>query len=65
VVSRRVEARADAFALELTRNPQAHIELEHRLSVKNVGDPDPPELLHALFGTHPTTIERIGIGEAY
>jgi STE24 endopeptidase len=65
VLSRRVEARADAFALELTRDPAAHIGLERRLSVKNVGDPDPPALLHALFGTHPTTIDRIGIGVAY
>jgi STE24 endopeptidase len=64
-LSRQVEARADAFSIELTDDPQAHIDLEHRLSVKNVGDPDPPELLHLLFGTHPTTIDRIGIGEAY
>jgi STE24 endopeptidase len=65
VLSRQVEARADAFALELTDDPAAHIALEQRLSVTNLGDPDPPALLHALFGTHPTTIDRIGIGEAY
>jgi STE24 endopeptidase len=65
VLSRQVEARADAFALELTDDAEAHIALEQRLSVTNVGDPDPPEVLHALFGTHPTTIDRIGIGEAY
>jgi hypothetical protein len=22
-------------------------------------------VLHALFGTHPTTVQRIGIGEAF
>ena len=64
-LSRQVEARADAFAIELTDDPGAHIALERRLSVNNLGDPDPPALLHALFGTHPTTIDRIGIGEAY
>jgi STE24 endopeptidase len=64
-LSRRVEARADAFSIELTKDPQAHISLEHRLSVKNLGDPDPPKLLHLLFGTHPTTIERIGFGVTY
>ena len=64
-LSRQVEARADAFSLELTEDPDAHIGLERRLSVNNVGDPDPPELLHLLFGTHPSTIDRIGIGEAY
>jgi STE24 endopeptidase len=65
VLSRQVEARADAFALRLTADSAAHIALEQRLSVTNVGDPDPPALLHLLFGTHPTTIDRIGIGEAW
>jgi STE24 endopeptidase len=65
VLSRQVEARADAFSLELTRNPAAHIALERELAQRNVADPDPPELLQALFGTHPTTVERIGIGEAW
>ena len=65
VVSRQVEARADAFALELTRDPGAFIELERGLATRNLGDPDPPRLLHTLFGTHPTTLERIGYGVAY
>ena len=61
-LSRRVEARADGFALELTRDAQAFIGLERRLAVRNVSDPDPPRALHLLFGTHPTTLERIGYG---
>ncbi|HEU0024167.1 MAG TPA: M48 family metalloprotease, partial [Thermoleophilaceae bacterium] len=65
VLSRQVEARADGFSLELTRNPAAHIALERRLAVHNISDPDPPRLLHLLFGTHPTTLERIGIGESW
>ena len=65
VLSRRVEASADAFALRLTADPAAFIGLERRLAVTNVSDPDPPRLLHALFGTHPTALERIGMGEAY
>jgi STE24 endopeptidase len=65
VVSRGVEARADAFALELTDDPASFIELERSLAIRNLGDPDPPALLHALFGTHPTTVERIGYGVAY
>lgn len=64
-LSRQVEARADAFSLRLTDDPAAHIALERRLSLVNVSDPDPPDLLHTLFGTHPTTVERIGIGEAW
>jgi STE24 endopeptidase len=65
VLSRQVEARADAFSLRLTQDPAAFIGLERRLSVKNVGEPDPPRLYQLLFGTHPTTVERIGLGEAY
>lgn len=64
-LSRQVEARADAFALELTREPQAFIGLERSLVRQNVSDPTPPRVLHALFGTHPTPMERIGAGIAW
>jgi STE24 endopeptidase len=64
-LSRDVEASADAFSLRLTRDPAAFIALERSLAVTNVGDPDPPRLLQLLFGTHPTTRQRIGIGEAW
>ena len=64
-MSRPVEARADAFALELTRDSKAFIELERDLALRNISDPDPPAALHLLFGTHPTTVERIGFGEAF
>ncbi|HZI92230.1 MAG TPA: M48 family metalloprotease, partial [Thermoleophilaceae bacterium] len=63
-LSRPVEARADSFALERTRDPEAFIRLERSLAIRNIGDPDPPALYQALFGTHPTTVERIGFGEA-
>jgi STE24 endopeptidase len=65
VVSRQVEARADSFSLELTHNPAALIALQRDLAERNISDPDPPALLQALFGTHPTTVQRIGIGEAW
>jgi STE24 endopeptidase len=64
-VSRGVEARADAFALRLTDDPEAFISLERRLALQNVSDPDPPDLTQTLFGTHPTTLERLGYGEAF
>lgn len=60
-MSRKVEARADAFALELTKQPQAAIDLERQLTVNNVSRPDPPAWLNALFGTHPTSVKRIGM----
>ncbi len=64
-LSRRVEARADSFALELTRDPAAFIAMQRRLASTNLSEPDPPGLLHFLFGTHPSTIERIGAAVAY
>jgi len=63
-LSRAVERSADRRAIELTGEPTALIELQRRLSVTNVSDPDPPALLHALFGSHPTTLERIGAARA-
>ncbi len=64
-LSRDVERRADAFSLELTREPQALIGLQRRLSINNVGDPDPPPVAQFLLGTHPTTLQRIGQAEAF
>jgi len=64
-VSRGVEARADAYALRLTDDPNAFTELEKQLTIQNISDPDPPELLQALFGTHPTTLERLGYASGY
>ena len=65
VLSRRGEASADSFALRLTRDPEDFIGFQRRISVQNVGDPDPPGWYQALFGTHPTTLERIGAGVAF
>jgi STE24 endopeptidase len=65
VLSRQVEARADAFSLRLTGDPASFVQFERRLAIRNVADPDSPWVWRALFATHPSTIERIGIGEAY
>ena len=65
VLSRQVEGRADAFALDLTRDPAAFVQFERRIALRNVIDPDPPWLFQSLFATHPTTLDRIGIGEAW
>jgi|EndMetStandDraft_8_1072994.scaffolds.fasta_scaffold63764_1 Zn-dependent protease with chaperone function len=64
-LSRRVEASADRFALELTHDPRAFIELQQRLVAANHSDPDPPGALAAVFHTHPTPVERIGAALAY
>ena len=63
-LSRQVEARADADAMRLSGVPGTQIDFQRRIAVKNVSDPDPPRWAHVLFGTHPTTLERIGAAEA-
>jgi STE24 endopeptidase len=64
-LSRRVEARADSYALRLTGAPGPFIDFERRITVRNVGEPDPPAWTVALFGTHPPAIERIGAAVAF
>jgi STE24 endopeptidase len=64
-LSRRVEARADTFSLELTHAPEPFISFERRIAVRNVADPDPPAIVSALLGTHPPTIDRIGAALAF
>jgi STE24 endopeptidase len=64
-LSRRVENRADAFALRLTDAVDPFVSFERRITLRNLGDPDPPRLMHALFATHPSTVERIGIARSY
>ncbi len=59
-LSRSVEASADGFALQLTDDPAALIAVQRRLARTNLSDPDPPALAQILFGTHPSTIDRIG-----
>jgi STE24 endopeptidase len=59
--SRAVEARADAFALRVTQQPDAAIALERRLTIQNISRPQPPAVRQFLFGTHPTTMQRIGM----
>jgi STE24 endopeptidase len=64
-LSRAIERRADAFALRMTNEPQAMVAFERRITIQNVGDPDPPEWRQWLLGTHPDTLERIGQALAY
>ncbi|MBT8226683.1 MAG: M48 family metalloprotease [Dactylosporangium sp.] len=64
-ISRRIEARADAHALTLTRDPATFEAMQARLSRVNLGDPDPPWLEHLLFGSHPSTVERMAAARAW
>ena len=64
-LSRAIERRADAFALELTGEPDAMVGFERRITLQNVGDPDPPRWQQVVLGTHPPTMERIGQALGY
>ncbi len=64
-LSRRVEARADFFSLQLTQDPRTLIAFQRRIARANVSDPDPPGLASFLLSTHPQTLERIGAATAF
>ncbi|MFD0274340.1 M48 family metalloprotease [Kitasatospora sp. NPDC127111] len=64
-VSRRVEARADRHALELTSDAEQFIAMQRRLALVNVSDVDPPRVLELLFATHPSATRRIAAARAW
>ena len=63
-LSRAVERRADTYALQATGDTDAFIDFQRRITLKNIADPDPPRLMQMLLGTHPTTLERMGLALA-
>jgi len=65
LVSRRYEAEADWLALEATGDPDSAVQLDRRLVLTNLGDPEPPAWLYAIFSTHPSPMERIAMAEAF
>ena len=60
-LSRALERRADAFALELSGAPEAFVTFERAIAVQNVADLDPPRWASFLLATHPPVGERIGM----
>jgi hypothetical protein len=39
--------------------------VQRRLVTSSVANPDPPDIVTALIGTHPPAVERIGAAVAY
>jgi STE24 endopeptidase len=64
-VSRRIEARADAHALDLTHDAATVETMEARLATTNLADVDPNRLEYLMFASHPSTVERIAMARAY
>ncbi|MEU4825894.1 M48 family metallopeptidase [Actinomadura sp. NPDC023710] len=61
LVSRRIEARADAHALDLTRDPSTFVSMQHALSVRNISDLNPDTAEYLLWLTHPAGPDRIAM----
>nr|WP_296069712.1 M48 family metallopeptidase [uncultured Actinoplanes sp.] len=64
-VSRRIEARADAHALDLTGDPATFEAMQRRLGSVNLSDPDPPTWEYVMSASHPSTVERMAAARAY
>ncbi|MDT5037569.1 MAG: endopeptidase [Micromonosporaceae bacterium] len=64
-ISRRIESRADRHALALTGDATTFAAMQARLSRVNLGDPDPNPVEHLLFGSHPTTVQRMAAAAAW
>ena len=65
LIGRRIEARADVHALDLTRDPRTFIRMQRTLSVQNLSDLRPNPIEYALWATHPTGPERIALARAW
>jgi STE24 endopeptidase len=61
LISRHIEARADAHALALTRDPETFVQAQHDLAVSGLDDLRPSRILYVLFFTHPSAPERIAM----
>jgi STE24 endopeptidase len=65
LVSRRVEARADRHALRTTGDPATFAAMQGRLALRNLADVDPGRVAQALFGTHPSTVQRLAAADEF
>jgi STE24 endopeptidase len=64
-LSRAFERRADRFALDLTRNPEAFISAMRRLGAQNLAEEHPSKIVQWLFYSHPPLLERIAAARAF
>jgi STE24 endopeptidase len=64
-VSRRIEARADLHALQLTDDPTSYILVQQGLATNNLAHLTPDPALSWWFDTHPTVLDRIAMGVAW
>jgi Zn-dependent protease with chaperone function len=59
LISRHVEARADAHSLNLTHDPKTFIAVQRQLAVSNLTHLQPNPILSFWFSSHPDPLARI------
>ncbi len=64
-LSRWIERRADRFALELTRNPDAFVAAMRRLAAQNLAEERPSAFALGFFYTHPPVADRIRLAQEW
>ncbi len=62
---RRMEYRADRYALEITQNPSAFESAFRVLAVENLRDPNPPEWVEIWLHDHPSIEKRIAAARVW
>jgi STE24 endopeptidase len=62
--SRAVEARADRDSLAVTGALQVFEDMQVQLALRSLSDPTPPGWSQFWFGSHPTSLQRIGMARA-
>jgi STE24 endopeptidase len=65
LVSRKIEARADAHALRITDDPAAFEAMMSRLALVNLADVDPNPVEYTLFASHPSVVARLAMARAW
>ena len=63
-ISRAIEARADRASLEATKDYAGFEDMQVRLATRSRSDATPPAWSQFWFGSHPTTVQRIGLARA-
>jgi STE24 endopeptidase len=64
-LSRKLEAEADRFALDLTRDPHAFVLAMRKLASQNLAETLPPRWAELLLYSHPPIERRIGAAQAW
>lgn len=58
LVSRHIEARADAHSLDLTHDPKGFVAMQRALAVRGLDRLSPAPVAYVLFATHPAPTQR-------